>query len=177
MSIPTLIATPGSASANSYGNLAEASIYHNTQYHPGVAWEDSDDEIRSQALIMATQWMEALIDWTGYTTSATQALAWPRVGMARRNLWTAVPDTEVPTEVKNAQFELARLLIYSDRTVESDVAAQGITSLKVGSIALTFKDNAVGAPTIPAIVSDLLVPSWIMTIRGQQMGTRELERA
>lgn len=135
------------------------------------------EETKNPALIMAAQWMTALIEWTGYTTTSTQALPWPRVGMMQRNEWASIDDGVIPNEVKYAQFELARLLIHADRTAESDISAQDITSIKAGPIALTFREYAPGAPVMPGVVTDLLVPSWVLSIRSNRIGERELLRA
>lgn len=172
-----IVATPGAANANSFGTLAEANSYHETQYHPDAPWEDLDDITKTQLLIMATQLMVNQIEWTGYTTSSTQALSWPRVDMMQRNEWSAVPTTDIPVEVKNATFELARILGYNDRTVESDIAANGITQLKAGPISMMFKiNNNPGPAPIPISVTDMLVPSWFTTVRGQKVTTQELLR-
>jgi hypothetical protein len=286
VSIPTIIATPGSASANSFGTRAESDSYHATQLHPDAPWppnvsatavigsgangvititvdsegtEGNDytvevklaatisaamsavlvgttitvtlgtdgagvadptkntallitaainlltglsatvsgtgvtvipvtaeteftggsyiEELKNPALIMATQQMTALIEWEGCTSTATQALPFPRMGLMQRNRWASIPQDVVPNEVKYCQFELARLLLNADRTTESDVSAQGITSLKAGPIALTFKEDGPTPPVIPSVATDLLVPQWIIDIRGVPTGTRELERA
>jgi hypothetical protein len=173
----TIIATPGATNANSYGTLVEADAYHSTQYHPDAAWEESDPDTQNQVLIMATKQMDALIQWVGYTTSATQSLLWPRQGMIKRNLWEYYASNVIPNEVKYCQFELARLLIYTDRTTENDVTAQGISSLKAGPIALKFKEMTSSPPVIPCTATDLLVPDWIEVIIGQQSGVRDLVRS
>jgi hypothetical protein len=97
--------------------------------------------------------------------------------MLQRNEWAYHADSVIPQEVKNCQFELARLLLNADRTVESDIVAQGITSLKAGPIGLTFKELAPSAPVIPSVATDLLVPSWIISITGRITGVRELIRS
>ena len=286
MPAPTIIATPGAVDANSFGTLAEAEIYHNTQYHLEAPWPSdvsataaigsgtngivtitvdavgvggnlytvtvvlavgnnqplsaalvgtdltvtlgtgvagltdpakntavlvaaaiealaglsakasgtgatvipvtatilftgglSYDTIKSQALIMATQWITALVGWTGYETTTTQRLPWPRETMLLRNEQDYVLDTVVPEEVKAAQFELARLLISADRTSESGVYAQGISFMRAGPISLMFRDKSTPPPVLPDIVTDLLVPSWVDSVKGQPSGMRELLRA
>lgn len=167
----------GSATANSFGTVAEADTYFNTQYHPDAPWEDLDADVKAKVLIMAAQWMSSLIEWTGYVVDATQSLPWPRSGMLKRNMLEYVAEDEIPSEVKYAQFELARLLGYEDRTVESEITAKSITSLKVSNIEMTFKELAMDEPMIPSVATNLLVPSWIESINGSSSGTRELVRA
>jgi hypothetical protein len=69
------------------------------------------------------------------------------------------------------------LLYYSDRTAESDVEAQGISSLKAGPVSLVFKESESSSGIIPDNILNLLVPSWIDSIVDQNSGTRELMRA
>jgi hypothetical protein len=65
--------------------------------------------------------------------------------------------------LKDATAELAGQLHLADRTLDSDVVAQGITSVKAGSVAVTFsgKSTVDIMRAIPEIVHRLLVPSWI----------------
>jgi hypothetical protein len=44
--------------------------------------------------------------------------------------------------VEQATAELARQLLEADRTVDSDLESQGITSLKAGSVELAFSGQA-----------------------------------
>jgi hypothetical protein len=161
-------------SATASGSGAVVIPVKSLTYFSGGSYQE---ELKNPALIMATQWMVASIDWTGYVTSETQALPWPRSGMLKRNQISYVLDTEIPSELKACQFELARLLLYSDRTVESDVAAQGLMGLKAGPISLTFREYAPVLSVIPVNITNLLVPSWVNFTQGQLSSTRDLLRA
>lgn len=130
------------------------------------------------ALIMAQQQMTSLINWSGFVTSLTQKLPWPRNGMWGRNEMQSIPDNVIPDEVKWAQFELARLLINGDRTEEFDIDTNGITHLRAGPVTLKFKEyNNYGPGVIPQAVWGLLVPSWFSTITGVPQINLDLERA
>jgi len=176
-----LEATPGSASANSYLTVVEADAYHAGRLHADD-WTLADDVKKEAALIMATQFIDAMFTpgryeyelqgntvrtinaWTGAATTSVQALAWPRKGMTNRNGYP-IADTVVPQELKNATAELARQMIASDLTATDDVTAKGITSLSVGSISMSFdKDMMMRFSTVPQYVRALLPPSWIMVV-------------
>jgi len=80
----------------------------------------------------------------------------------------AIAANVIPQELKDATAELAGQMGLSDRYVDSDIAAQGITMVKAGSVAVEFSDK-IGIQTLkvlPDIVMSLLVPSWLtdMTI-------------
>ncbi len=173
----TLVATAGASNANSYLTQAEADAYFETRLAAST-WEDSDD--KEKALMMATRVLDKLLQpytylvpaangvaahyrtrahWSGSPSTTTQKLAWPRTGMTDGN-GNAIATNVIPQDLKDAVAELAMQLITADRTLDNDVSAQGISSLRVGSIALTFKDQ-IEANVIPDAVWNLLVPSWV----------------
>jgi hypothetical protein len=174
--MPTIVATSGAANANSYETLVEAEAYFATRL-PLAGWENADD--KSVLLIMGTRVLDAIArplrrfvpaqgggtayyitrrTWTGAPATTTQKLAWPRTGMYDAN-GNAIASNVIPQDLKDAESELAGQLGTSDRTLENDVIVQGITSIKAGSVALTFKDM-IEARVSPDAVWDLMPASW-----------------
>lgn len=176
----TIVSTPGAVNANSYLEVAEATAYFATRV--GItAWDNADDQ--ALLLVMATRVMEAMFGsarrelihqplrgsiaayyltyptWTGFATTTTQALTWPRTGMFTRT-GVAIGTMIIPQEIKNATAELAGQLAIGDRTLDNEVIAQGLTSLKAGSVSLTFKSDFT-FNVIPTAVWNLLVQSWL----------------
>jgi hypothetical protein len=173
--MPTIIATPAAANANSYLTLVEAQQYFDTRL-PLSGWDDADDQ--SVLLIMATRVLDKLLtpfrslivqggvryyrvrpEWTGTPTTTTQRLCWPRTGMFDQN-GNAIGTMIIPQDLKDATAEFAGQLGSDDRTLDNDVIVQGISSLKAGSVALAFRDGNV-AQVIPDAVYNLLVNSWM----------------
>lgn len=172
-----LDATVGGAGANSYLTVEEYLAYLETTYEP--AQEDANALDDGPTLAMATRLINSIFaphrrlvrvkgeapyyivspTWTGLPASTTQALAWPRTGMFDLN-GNAIASTVIPQALKDATAELARQLKVSDRTLDNDVSVQGITSVRAGSVAVTFKDM-IDAKVIPDAVYNLLVPSWL----------------
>jgi len=169
-----IVATPGSAIANSYETLAEAQAYFESRL-PLAGWDDADSQ--DVLLAMATRVLDMLArphkklrrigdtnfyitsrQWTGAPTSSTQRLAWPRTGMFDGN-GNAIPSDVIPQALKDAQSELAGQLGTTDTTLDNFVSVSGITSIKAGSVALTFKDM-IDAHVLPDAVLNLLPPSW-----------------
>jgi hypothetical protein len=91
----------------------------------------------------------------------------------------AIGTTTVPNDLKTAQCEFALMLGAGDRLADNDALKQGITSVKAGSVAVTFKeidesnresaDIAIrkleqdlqwASRTVPDSVRQLLVASW-----------------
>lgn len=176
-----LVETPGAADANTYATLVEFNAYVAARV-PAYAWvAAATDGQKEAALQAAAREMDADFDWTGVATDDVQAMCWPRKGMLNRNNY-AILETAIPKTLKDAQCEFALQMGAADRMSDNDALKKGITSLKAGSVALTFSDvlgqkaasyeaaevdirrmqsdlNYV-ANTVPDAVRRLLVPSW-----------------
>lgn len=174
-----LIATPGDPNANSYLTLVEAEDYfENRRLSSLPEWDDADPS-QEAALIMATRVLDLYFvprrrleydlckcayyitnpTWTGAPASDTQALAWPRTGMYNRN-GVAIPSDVIPQELKDAVAELAGQLAKEDTTLDNDVRAKGITDVRAGSVAVSFKDF-IPMKVLPDAVMGLLLSSWL----------------
>jgi hypothetical protein len=175
----TIVTTPGAANANSFATKAEVDAYYEARL-PVPEWEAVASE--DATILMAARYMVAMFaplrklirmtppaqsyyllrpTWTGAPSTTTQALPWPRTGMYDIN-GNAIASTVIPQELKNAQAEFAIQLAKGDRTIDNDVALQGITSVKAGSVAVTFKNAGIDTTVIiPDAVWGLLVPSWL----------------
>jgi hypothetical protein len=139
----TLDPTPGVASANSYGSLAEAKSYFDSRLG-GDAWNDvPDDDTRKKALIVAARDIDSEI-YRGQRASSDQALQWPRVGT-----WLAgipIASTVIPSFLKAAQFEQAlwRLEQSGGDGSKNPLAPSGteeLKSLSAGPVRLDFRDR------------------------------------
>lgn len=172
------VTTPGAANANSYASVAEFKTYRDSRL-PAVAWAvaATDPEIEV-ALIMAARLQDALFDWTGTAADEVQALSWPRIGMLNRNGF-AIASTVNPQALKDAQCEFALQLGNGDRVSDDDAAKSNLSSVKAGSVAVSFQNVDTSSPeavdmairrmgsefnyiskTVPDAVRQLLVPSW-----------------
>jgi hypothetical protein len=182
----TINATPGDAAANSYETLAEFTTYLGLRLHlPATitALLAADPtEILPKSLISATRALNQILTryrkltvlqsksgitkfyvtrpyWTGTIATATQALAWPRIGMYDRN-GQAILETAVPQDLKDAVSEMAIVAITTDLSADNAIVVQGITDVKAGPVEVSFKEF-IQKQLLPDAVSMLLVPSWI----------------
>jgi hypothetical protein len=172
----TIIATPGAANANSFLTLGEANSYFAARVALDPEWSARAGQ--EEALVMATRVLSSLNTprrrlerdsktgdawyivsryWTGLPATTTQVLAWPRTGM-RNMLGQDIPSDSIPQELKDATAELAGQLAGGDRTLDNDIKVQGITSLRAGSVSLSFKD-VIDRAVLPDAVIELM-PSW-----------------
>lgn len=174
--MPTLITTPAAADANSYASLVEANAYASGHFYAS-GWFTAAEAKQEAALIMTCRILDAMPRaWTGAASTAEQALGFPRIGMLNKNGF-AIASGEIPVALKNAHSEFARQIVENavDPTETSDIVAQGITSVKVGPVAVTFKEGTEEFAAlarrwalemqIPDAVIALLVPSWLIDPR------------
>ena len=177
-----LVTTAGAANADSYATLTEANTYHTDRRYPALSvWAAATDATKEAALRSAAILLDRMFDWTGGPVDSVQARAWPRTGMVTRNGFE-IPSsgaTSIVIDLKEAQAEFAGQLAQSDRMSDNEAAKLGISSVKAGSVAVTFKDTDMSSSEsldnqlrlmgselaylhklVPDAVRFLLVPSW-----------------
>lgn len=142
--------TVGGASANSYASIADTTAYYESHLY-GDAWTDASADEQCRALVMATRMLDTWFDWQGDVASSTQALLWPRDGVYGPSGYEEATD-EIPALIREAVMELARSLLLSDRTADSETETQGIEALKAGSVALQFRAGTVAKPIPDAVL-------------------------
>jgi hypothetical protein len=166
-----VVATVGTADANSYVTLDEAKAYCTANLYT-TEWDALTDAQRNEAIVMATRLLDAdKWPWTGAAVSPTQALGWPRLGMLSRNGFPVAADA-IPRELKDAVSEFARQLAQEDRQADNDIIRQGITSVKAGSVSVGFQKSSGRSGSnempkeeaswivIPDLVRAMLPASW-----------------
>ena len=157
--MPTaIVATPGASNANSYVTLAEANTYFGDRLHVS-AWTSATDNDKNAALLWAAKLLDRSVMINGTRASTTQALNWPRDGMEDES-GNEIDNTVVPQVVKDVQCEMALLLLSSDRSLENQASAQGLTSLKAGPVALSFKDT-IKVNIVPDTLLAMFPVSWL----------------
>lgn len=179
---PTIVATPGSATANSYVTVVEANAYFESRLPLDPIWDPTEAVAIPQILTAARMLSNIFsgskrlitpakgdpyyligMKWTGLPTNAIQAMDWPRTGMLDR-LGRELASTVIPAELKQAQAELAGQLSLSDRVLDNDILTQGIQEIGAGPVKIKFREDYDSftrtALVLPDGVLSLLVPSW-----------------
>ena len=111
----------GLANANSYAGVADADAYHEGHLYAS-AWTAATADKKAAALVMASRLVDALFQFNGVRTKATQALQWPREDSPDPDAnadvvgQRVVLSDVVPKAVMDATCETARALIIEDRT-------------------------------------------------------------
>lgn len=118
-----IVATVGSATANSFITLAEAATYMESRLNASTWETDASTDTKNRALVEATRWLSAL-NWLGARVDDVQALSWPRAWAHNPDqtwaAWSYYDTTEIPTRVKDATAELAFQFVKQGT---SDIAA------------------------------------------------------
>ena len=174
--MPTIDATVGGATSNSYETLAEANTYFDERLPLSTPWVASGDA-SIRALIWATKVLNMMAvphrelrrgcdcnfyytsrTWTGSPATTTQRLAWPRVGMFDKN-GNAIPSNVIPQDLKDAESELAGQLLIADTTLDNPIIVGGITSVRAGSVSVSFNKD-IEDHVIPDAVLNLMPQTW-----------------
>src|SRR5262245_17862286 len=117
--MPTLDTTIGGIASNSYVTVAEGDSYFDTRLI-SYAWTNANADDKARGLIMAADRLNDQ-NWRGERVTTTQALAWPRNDVEKKDAITlgtmgygahygfyeCYLPTEIPPTVKIAQMELA----------------------------------------------------------------------
>lgn len=103
----TIVATVGSASANSYLTVAEGNDISNNCLGT-FPWQTATDDNKARALINATRYLNEL-RFIGTKASTTQSLLWPRTDAECGDY--SFGSNEIPGPVKMACFDIADTLL------------------------------------------------------------------
>lgn len=175
-----LVTTPNGSTSNSYASLAEFDAYADyasINRESIVTWlASATDPDKEGVLIVACRALNINLVWTGQAATETQALSWGRVGMMSRNGFALAGDA-IPIDLKNAQCEYALQIGAGDLFSDNKAASKGVSSVKAGSVSVSFHSidtsnttavdiiikrlsPELGWTRIPQAVRDLLVESW-----------------
>ena len=169
MPAPAIVATAGSANANSYLSVTNADTIANGMVGT-LAWSTATSDDKARALITATNGLETL-EWIGTRTSTTQALSWPRTDAECGDKTPASDD--IPREIELATFDLANALLTTPTLLRSSnssaalvpgVPNRDLQSLKLDVMEITWKTHS-GNSTTEA-VTPLTVLPHLATILG-----------
>jgi hypothetical protein len=159
----SLDATPGSATANSYVTVAQASVYLAERLHAELwfvpddsaepvtmpSWSPSnpltwpnDFGIRETALIWATHRLDEQVAWYGQPRTLTQALAWPMSGQVDRYGRPEPQDTIPLTIQRGTAYYALELLQDRQAQLAAVSASQPIHALKIGDTTVTYQTAA-----------------------------------
>lgn len=129
-----------------YADLDEANIYLDASLF-AVKWQESEDDRKTQVLIMATRVMDAF-KWKGVKTDEAQLIEWPRTN-------TGVPPDNggTPQAILNGFFEMAALIADDPSVVQNANSGSNVMRAKGGEAEVWFFKSTIETATrLPPIV-------------------------
>ena len=150
-----LNATLGASDANSYVTRAEADAYMANRAFVSARWAAFTASVKEQFLITASQMIDWYLSWKGDKAEETQSMEWPRLDAIRKSGYEIL-ETELPSEVKVAVYEMAISLFDADRTEDDPLA--GIGQLKVSSLMIK------AGPEYPNQTTKKVIPEKVKKI-------------
>jgi hypothetical protein len=185
--MPTLIATLGSNTANSYQDAASAAVILDNQQQTAAitAWLALGSPDKDRSLITATSLLEPL-EWKGYKITDTQNLQWPRDyvpipgALSSPYGYNSYERTDrIPPMVLLAHALLAADItatpgLYTSVQTNPSGDLSQYSSVSIGPISVELKqDNGKveGFPELPSYVRSLLEP-YLLNQRGDGKGIR-----
>ncbi len=154
------------ANAQSYISVADATTYHAARGND--SWAEQDAPVQEQALIRAASALDSWLrgQWLGTKKTQAQALAWPRTGVVDQDSFE-IPDTTIPTELKQACAEVA-LIELTERFIQQSVSRDHtVSSTSVGPVAVSYRADAPTNKRYPHIEAML---RGIANTAGTQIG-------
>jgi hypothetical protein len=144
----------GLSNADTFASLTDATTYFTNRPESSAVWSAATDPQREGVLRYATTILNNRYNWPGSIKVETQALAWPRDG-ARDKEGRDLEDS-VPSLIVQATIELARFLL-SNPANASTSSADAVSSVTLGSLAVSFRDSAPFKAYL-SYLNDLLAP-------------------
>jgi len=158
---PVLVLEDGSSVSNS-NSYVTATMYYAYMDRIPTSYKAAslllDQYTVEQLAIWATQGLDANIIWPSgtYRTNPYQALQFPRIGMYDADGVYILDYRAIPQFLKDATCQYMFELAKTDLSVEPP---RGITSIKVGPIAIDFdKDHSNDPRVIPRSALSLVLP-------------------
>jgi hypothetical protein len=129
-------------------SLLEASPY-------ASAWQSVDATMQEQCLAEASAWLSRA-PWDGIATYETQALAFPRAGLATRDGY-AIASNLMPLWLKQATARLAFWLSQQSASPFADTGLDPHTELTLASgLKLTPSAGTLMPPDVRALIAPFL---------------------
>ena len=164
--MPTLDATVGGASANSYVSVATADTYFNERLRSS-AWTTEDTDDKERALISAARRLDQE-SFDGEKANTAQALKWPRL-WSTDDEGTEYAGDAIPVIVQQACMELALSYLVKDDEGTDALADTGLEQFDAARVGpLSFeRDQSFKSGQLPENVRRLLGP--VLTTAGHSV--------
>lgn len=136
--MPTLIATLGGSTSNSYITVATATTYFGDRLG-NASWTAASADDKAAALITATSWLESL-EYYGNRASTSQALKWPRTDVSCDGV--EADETYIPADIQAATAETAQALITTPTLMRGSTTGPGVyDKVELGDLKVEYRSS------------------------------------
>jgi len=155
--------TIGSDSWSVYALVLTEAVANTTTFWAGrlgaesTAWAAATADQQIQAVVMAADWIDRALLFTGDKTVAAQARAWPRDGATNGCTETDITDGTTPDDIFYAQCWLAGAVLADNAAAASSGEGSNVKAVKAGSAGVTFFSPTTGTGTdtrLPQVAHD-----------------------
>ena len=131
-----LDATPGGPTSNAYLDVSTATTLLHEQLYT-EAWDTASPQDQATSLIWATRLLDEQVLWTGYPTTDTQALAWPRTGVVDCQGRT-VDSLSIPLDLQRATATYAMALLADTSGGSTDIPVGTVKRTQLGDTSVEY---------------------------------------
>ena len=122
-----------------------------------TAWAAATTDDKSRALVLASDWIDRALTFSGTKTVSTQDREWPRDDAFCGD--TAVTDGTTPDALATATFWLAGAITEDNTIVDGTGEGSNVKVAKAGSAEVEFFGSTLGSSTdtrLPVVANDYL---------------------
>lgn len=173
MAISTLVQEDGSnvADSNTYATLAQANQYFEDS-RPSTVWTAATDDEKNAALLQARRLLDQMVDWVGARLYlGNQELEWPRQYVKHSSGHFFLDPNSVPDFLIWAQSEMAKTILTTDITTESEEV--GIKKVQLDVFEIEYDGKTINK-TIPKIVKQIIAGYGVINYGG---GSKRIQLA
>jgi len=140
------------ATATSYVSVAAADDYFEIDRPFTATWTALSTTEKEYRLAWATRVLDQKVKWNGTKDTETQALEWPRDSVYDRN-GVAIDDDEIPEQLAEATFELAKYLNAEDPI--SGAGVDFISEIVLDVLEIKYQEGT-SQSSFPNVLNSLL---------------------
>ena len=118
-----------------------------------TAWEDASEDNQNRALVVASDWIDRALTFTGTVTVAGQDRAWPRDNAKCDDV--SVNDGTTPDDLARATFWLAGAILADESLAGGGGTGSNVKSAKAGTAKVEFF-SATSGVRLPQTAHDYL---------------------
>lgn len=133
---------------------ADATSFWNVRLGPQrTAWEGATTDDQNRALVVASDWIDRAVSFTGTKTVAAQPREWPRDGATCDG--EAVADGTTPDDLARATFWLAGAVLDDEDLSGGSGTGSNVKSARAGTAKVEFFSASSGT-RLPLTATDYL---------------------